>query len=408
MAAAPPDLHELWVSLNRPSAARFHRALSKRGIPARLADVEAFTRAQGAKQIHAPGPTYPGRIWSRNSDDRWAADYADFQQDPDGKFRMALVVQDIFSRFLWAFPMEKAVDAAEAFAVLLHKTGRTPDELVTDADPAFQTPAFRELLENHGIHHTVKIGRNDNATVDRAIFSIKRALAEHRAATGQAGWAHRLPEVVKGLNASESAYPNGAAPDDVKPANKVLTFDLLWKNAHFMQHNADLIHKRAAVLEREGAFRHLLPARNNLGRRRVFHATWSHELHPVKQVRLGTVEDEAGATYPTKEVLAVPKDSSEAIAVAAPAGGAVLNQKRRAALQGFADRAVAWLRAQPERTATVTKLSLELLRSGDFRKAAQLAGISLKNTVAGFLATFPDRFVMHTGRAGGAATVRLL
>jgi len=75
--------------------------------------------------------------------------------------------------------------------------------------------------------------------------------------------------------------------------------------------------------------------------------------------------------------------------VAAPAGGAVLNERRRAALRGFADRAVAWLRTQPERRATVTKLSLELLRNGNFREATRLAALSQKNPVAGFLATFP-------------------
>jgi hypothetical protein len=313
------------------------------------------------------------------------------------------VVQDLFSRFTWAVPMERSADAAEAFGVLLHRTGRTPDELTTDADPAFTVPAFEKTLENHGVIHVVKQGRNDIATVDRAIGTIKRALAVEKAATGEAGWSAKLQGVVRGLNASENKYLFGSAPEDVGPRNKALTFELERKNADFMTENAELIHRRAAVLERHGAFRHLDQAKT-LGRRRVFHATWSRELHNVHKVQGAFVSDEAGREFPTKEVLPVPADSSEAHDVRAPVGGAVMNEKRRAELRPFADRALAWLRSQPEKTGSVTRMSLEL--GANFRQATRTAGLSQKNPMTGFLATFPELFEMTTSRTGGAATVK--
>jgi len=65
------DLHDLWVTLNRPSADRFAVALRKRGIKARPADIrELFTKYVGSKQIFAPPPKLRGRFVAPHKDAR--------------------------------------------------------------------------------------------------------------------------------------------------------------------------------------------------------------------------------------------------------------------------------------------------------------------------------------------------
>ena len=90
------DLYDLWVSLNRPGAARFRDALKKRGIPARLEDVKSFTDQQVAKQLFAEPPKYRGHVISMGLDEKWAADVV-----INARGENFLLVQDVFSRYAW-------------------------------------------------------------------------------------------------------------------------------------------------------------------------------------------------------------------------------------------------------------------------------------------------------------------
>ena len=92
------QLQELWDELSAPSAAAFRKALARKGVKARLKDVEAFVRGASERQILAPGPKYTGHIVAQDIDHRWAADIISFVSRPVGEYAYVLLVQDIFSR----------------------------------------------------------------------------------------------------------------------------------------------------------------------------------------------------------------------------------------------------------------------------------------------------------------------
>ena len=103
------QLSEIYKQLNYPSAAVFHRALAKRGIPARLADIQEFVSSRSERQVIAPPPKFTGKIVAFDINARWAADLISFVTRPvksnEGAMAHVLIVQDIFSRFIWTVAM---------------------------------------------------------------------------------------------------------------------------------------------------------------------------------------------------------------------------------------------------------------------------------------------------------------
>ena len=66
--------------------------------------VKQITSEQGSRQLYAPPPRFTGKITATHVNDRWAADVLDFQAKATKATTpvYVLLVQDIFSRFLFA------------------------------------------------------------------------------------------------------------------------------------------------------------------------------------------------------------------------------------------------------------------------------------------------------------------
>ena len=128
MSAA--ELEELYESLNFASAAALKKALARRGIPARTKDVEEFVKSRSERQVIAPPPEYLGNVVSFDRDHRWAADLIAFTSRPatrkEETFKHVLLVEDLFTRFLWAKPLRSKSDATDAFRQILDESGRKP------------------------------------------------------------------------------------------------------------------------------------------------------------------------------------------------------------------------------------------------------------------------------------------
>ena len=75
---------------------------------------------------------------------QWVADLMAFTSRPakgkDGTYTHVLLVQDIFSRFLWATPLKSVTETTEAFKAILNDG--IPDGLDTDGGPEFANHAF--------------------------------------------------------------------------------------------------------------------------------------------------------------------------------------------------------------------------------------------------------------------------
>ena len=111
-----------------------------------------------------------------------------------------LIVQDIFSRFVWTTAMTGTAQTAQAFQQILDDTGRSPRELNTDRGAEWTNIRFQALCKRENIFQKFKKGRNDIATVDAAIGSLRQALTKRSARPGKT-WVSELASATRGINA---------------------------------------------------------------------------------------------------------------------------------------------------------------------------------------------------------------
>ncbi len=107
----------LYKQLSYPSAARFKAALAKRGLKVPDAFVRQLVQEQGSRQLFAPPPRFTGKVVAQHLDERWASDVIDFQSKTvkKGAPVYILLVQDIFSRFLFATALRSKAEVEAAF-----------------------------------------------------------------------------------------------------------------------------------------------------------------------------------------------------------------------------------------------------------------------------------------------------
>ena len=117
-------IEDIYRELGFPNAPKFQTALRKRGINVSLDNLKELIKTLGSRQIFRPPPQYKGNATSRSIDDRWVADVLSFESRPVEGFTNVLLIQDVFSRFLWATPMGSKKETTQAFKTHLNATGR--------------------------------------------------------------------------------------------------------------------------------------------------------------------------------------------------------------------------------------------------------------------------------------------
>ena len=209
---------DLYAELAFPSASRLQAALRKEGITVPLSRIKEIVTSTGSRQVLQPPPSYAGNITAGRIDDRWAADLLSFVSKPADRplkmYRHVLLVQDIFSRFLWAVPLSTTSETRAAFETILDQ-GRKPRELSTDKGSDFTSRAFETMLARRGIQHRLKVGLNDLATVDRAMGIIKDMLARRIAELG-GDWLEHIEAVITAYNKLDHGALHEHAPGEVQ------------------------------------------------------------------------------------------------------------------------------------------------------------------------------------------------
>ena len=369
----------LWQRLNRPGVEAFRKELKRRGIDVPADELrEFFYQQQSSKQLFAPGPKYEGKIFSKGLDAKWFADIAVVDE------KYWIVAQDEFSRYGWAEPIKKPMEAYTGFREILARAGHAPRELVTDGDKGFVAPVFQTLLEAHDIHWRLKSGRQDLAIVDRLIGTIKRSLAEDQA-EGRDATVH---DVVAGQNERVAPAVRGAPLELRKPGggvgDKVLFFDRMWDEAKALRDTVRAQDARAAHLAKVGAFRVYQPHKGP--RRRIDDPVWSRKLHLVAGFDGAYVRGDDGERHLTKEVLPVSTESGDV----APARQK-LKRIARTQLNKYREAAEEYLRARGGR-ASAMALGVALKKVGDLKTDLRLANISKVSPITGLARVFPDVF----------------
>jgi len=275
--------------------------------------------------------------------DRWAADLIDYNArpspDPNGgePYQYILIVQDIFSRKLWAHALKaKSQEVVQqAFESIVRRAG-IPDNLDTDNGHEFKG-RFQDYLVEENIEHEVADprSRNARATLDAAIKSLRQQLARIQLAEGNRAWASVLQRAVDAYNRTVHSSLIGRAPQNVY-WDKVLQFDLRSKAADDIAHNWRVKDVRADNLARLGAFRdELLPSTKF---ERAFKPKYGDKVHQVAKIEGDQVFDEEGRAFPTRHVIPVPAASSTVDTTGMHGGSERIDRVRLQSLEPYRKR----------------------------------------------------------------------
>ena len=348
----PVGPQEVFEELNFPSAPRLKRVLAARGIPCAAHEVDRLVRGETTRQVQAPRYKFDGKIAASDLNSRWFADLIDFTAAPSegtgndvglrptaSGEKYILVVQDVFSRFLYAEALldKRPATVAAAFQKILDRAGVVPKALMSDKGAEFGEP-FQAVLASNSITYMQKQKGDINAiaTLDTAIGNLKKALVRDTRKQGTNNWASRLQKVTQCQNSlPNEEYLEGVAPIDVGKS-KDLIDHLQMKNQEFTHHNQERAEKRAAKLEEAGGFR----AMESTGGKftRGFKPRFEATVRQVGTVDGNEVSDAAGNSFLTRFVQPVSTATADAGPVRMEQRGSVQTQDRQIRiLQPFAD-----------------------------------------------------------------------
>lgn len=411
------QIEQIFEELNYPSGPRLKKVLTARGIAFDAKEVDKLVRGESTRQVQAAAPFFKGKIWSADLNDRWFADLIDFTAAPsDGgkrtpleatkdNERYILVVQDVFSRRLWARALKskRAEEVAGAFGNILRDSGVKPRSLTTDGGSEFSS-VFKGLVARNDIeiHTKDKFEPNVISTLDIAIGYLKKALVRVARKKRTDDWASILDAVVQGQNKlPNDSYLEGETPASV-PGDQAQIDYLRKKNIEFIKHNEQLRETRQDKLEDKGSFRVSIPKAAHFSR--GFKPSWSQEVYKVDTVDGHTVTDDRGKTFKTKFTQPIADATDDAGPVAMESRSSKqTTDKQRLLLQDFADRVIERFRIG--NTVPLSAVALFLNPYG-LRSRLLEARLNMRAPVANFLRLFPDKFRVTS--TAGASSVKII
>ena len=379
--------------MSYPSATKFRAALRKRGINVSADFVKEVVADQGVRQLTAAAPKFTGNVTARALDARWMGDLMDYTaKSSKGSPQYVMILQDVFSRFIFAKALRSKAEVVAAFSRVIEETGRKCEELNTDRGSEWTSAAFQTRLNNLGIRHRLKVGPQDLATLDRAIGTLRATLCRRTAEGGT--WWEELDAAVKSMNESEHPALFMAEPGEVT-GDDDLRFDLRYHNAEMAEENKEQAEKRGQQLQAKGAFRTLLPPKTGF-RRRAGQQNWSEKIHMVQSIESGRVVDTEGGSYPMSTVLAVSRATAPTSASSFAQGGSTkINEKRRTAMRPWLRDMMDAVRQGGDAGIDMASLSKKMREKPGFSDQLK----EQKATMTQIVELFPEFSLERGGRA---------
>lgn len=303
---------EVFEELNFPSSQKLWK------------EVDKIVRREAVRQVQAPAYKFGGQIAAHGINDIWFCDLIDFTAAPSDRGKRTrlgetkegevyiLVVQDVFSRFLWteALVSKRPEVVAQAFEDIMTRAGAKPRSCTSDLGPEFQGP-FAEALKAKGIEVFQKQKEDINgiATIDTAIGQLKKALVRDTRKVGTDKWASRLEKVTQGQNNNPiDDYLEGVPPAKMNTNSDLIRL-LKDKNAKYSEYNHKRVEKRGQKIQDAGQFRGMADMGGKFTR--GFKPRFG-EVRQVKEIQGATVVDDKGKNHLTKFVLPVSDTTNDA------------------------------------------------------------------------------------------------
>jgi hypothetical protein len=278
------------------------------------------------------------------------------------------------------------VVVANAFESILEEAGAKPVELNTDGGGEFSS-SFSKMLERQGINHRRKLtpdSRNDIATLDSAMGTIKVGLEKQKTAQKENDFTKVLDKVIRGYNASPHSHLDNEAPKDVE-GNIGLRFELRRDAVKENQHNVSVNTQIQNKLTNEGAFRTVVPGSQF---KRRDQPRYSNEVHSVASQVGNVTKDEKGEIHLSKLLLPVPATSQSTETMQFARGGSArIEAAKKQTLQPHADALVARLEELGRSMTTADASKFLRTKPGFVRRNLEASAVVMLRPSSSNLAT---------------------
>jgi L-rhamnose mutarotase len=166
-------------------------------------------------------------------DDTWTFDIGVMlkYKFSNSHFGYFLVVQDIFSKYIWTFPLKKKDCASllDAFSKLFKKTKRRPKKLWGDKDKAWYNKEFLAMLEKYKIKLYSTFSTLKAVYAELAVKHIKAKLYKNMTQKNTKNWVNVLTQVTRSINNSYNSSI-GMAPSSVKEEDESKIWYRIYKS----------------------------------------------------------------------------------------------------------------------------------------------------------------------------------
>ncbi|KAJ8321130.1 hypothetical protein KUTeg_001325, partial [Tegillarca granosa] len=162
-------------------------------------------------------------LQKRGVDSQWDGDLMDVKNLSKWNkgVQYILVAQDVFSRYVFAEPMDqrKGVDTVKALEKMF-LTGRKPNMLRTDKGSEFKNKWVSEFLKNQGIHLIFTQNETKSNYAERSIQNLKNRMYRMFSERQSYEYINELSDIVKSINNTPSLPLKGMTPSEVNRSNE--------------------------------------------------------------------------------------------------------------------------------------------------------------------------------------------
>ena len=351
------QLKATFEELGYPGVLKFRAGLRKKGIEGvSYTKAKQFVETYSQRQVLAKENKYTGKIVADQINGRWAADLISYVSQPAGAFTHVLAVQDIFSRMLYTEAIKSAQteETIAAFKRILAKASEPPIELNTDKGSEFNSAEFQKMLATKKILFRVSESRNDIATLDRAIATLKATLTRFVVTPGNGNWAAMLQRATKAHNKNAHTHLDGAAPVDVED-DEAKQFELQEQAARDHDTQTKITKKKEAEAVANPTYRTKAPSALIGLKGRSFKPRFEGEVKTLSRIEGRHAIDTQGNKTVLSRIRTIPANSTP-VNVGVQTGDARLIGTRTNATYNLRDRIAGILPPEGTTLGNITQL----------------------------------------------------
>ena len=159
-------------------------------------------------EIHSSPPrkNYPtNKIVYNHIDEIWSIDLADmidYKTSNDKGYRYIFIINDFFSKFLWAIPLKKKYSQTitNEFSNNLTTSKRKLLKMESDRGTEFYNNIFQNFLKTKNIHHYSRFTDKGPSIAERVSRTKWNLIEKPISLAGNADWLSELSAVIKQYN----------------------------------------------------------------------------------------------------------------------------------------------------------------------------------------------------------------